>query len=532
MSLHSVIVSTAPRCLHKPMHVSQVFKMLRVPHFTRAVQRALPVASRCMSSLAAGEPTFNESVEMYFDLAAEQLRGKFTPGILQHVKEVNSAIEFTFSVEAEADPKHLYNIKSYRAQHSHHRVPCKGGIRFSKHVNMDEVKALASLMTYKCAVVDVPFGGGKGGIVIEPKDFTPDELEKITRTYTMHLIKHNFIGPGIDVPAPDMGTGPQEMAWIIDTYRNFKPDDVAGQGAVTGKPLEMGGIQGRTEATGLGVYYGIRELFKKEDMLEPLGLSTGLRDKSVIVQGFGNVGYYTAKYFTEKGGSRVTTIAERDGYVYNEEGLDIEALQQHMLETGSILNFAGGKSVEGDSRVALEHECDILIPAALEQQLNRDNARKIKAKVIGEAANGPTTPTADNILHGRGVLIVPDLYLNAGGVVVSYFEWLKNLSNVRFGRLTRRFDEQRGEAIVSVLRKNNLTVEDFEVESIIRGASERDLAHSGLHDTMKSSFEQILKKQAELSTPDFKPSLRLAAFAVAVDKVATVLATKGFMLAG
>eukprot|EP00730_Choanoeca_flexa_P007821 TRINITY_DN12397_c2_g2_i2.p1 TRINITY_DN12397_c2_g2~~TRINITY_DN12397_c2_g2_i2.p1 ORF type:complete len:509 (+),score=175.20 TRINITY_DN12397_c2_g2_i2:165-1691(+) len=486
------------------------------------------------ASIAAGEPTFNECVGLYFDEAAALTQ--HPEGLLKGLKETDTMLSVSFAVEDSTNPEIVHQIQGYRAQHSHHRVPTKGGIRFSEYVNEDEVRALASLMTWKCAVVDVPFGGGKGGIVINPKDWNVDQLEKITRSFTLELCKRNFIGPGVDVPAPDMGTGPREMAWIIDTYRNFKPEDVSGQGAVTGKPLEMGGIQGRTEATGLGVYFGVREMFRHPEICAKVDLSPGLTDKTVVVQGFGNVGYYTAKYFRDgrdDGSAKVIAIAERDGYIYNENGLDIDALKKHFDTTHSIMDFTGGESVRGDPKAALELECDILIPAALEQQLTKDNAGKIKAKVIGEAANGPTTPTADRILHQKGTIIIPDLYLNAGGVVVSYFEWLKNLSNVRFGRLNRRFDQRRGEAIVAALERHSIKLTDQEKDHIVRGALERDLAHSGLEDTMINSFNQILEEQARLTKlTNTDTSLRVAAMVNAINKVANVVTKKGQMLAG
>jgi glutamate dehydrogenase (NAD(P)+) len=499
-------------------------------HTAARLAAPLTAAPRLSSSLAHGEPTFNESVNLYFDEAAALT--KHPEGLLHLLKEVDSMLAFTFSIEEENNPDKIHCIQAYRSQHSHHRVPTKGGIRFSEHVNEDEVRALSSLMTWKCAVVDVPFGGGKGGVVINPREFSTDELEKITRSYTMELIKRNFIGPGIDVPAPDMGTGPREMAWIIDTYRNFKPEDVSGQGAVTGKPLEMGGIQGRTEATGLGVYFGVREFFRQADLCKDVGLEMGLENKTVVVQGFGNVGYHSALYFQEKGGSKVIGIAERDGYIHNEAGIDIPKLKEFFDTTGSILGFPGATSEPGDGTAALEMECDILIPAALEQQIHKDNARKIQAKVIGEAANGPTTPTADRILHQRGVAIIPDMYLNAGGVVVSYFEWLKNLSNVRFGRPNRRFDEERGQAIVDVLSRMGVELTPLEHARIVRGAQEKDLAHSGLEDTMINSFHQIMREQAVLAKPDAKPSMRVAAMVLAINKVATVMKKKGMMMAG
>lgn len=475
--------------------------------------RASVGALRHMSG-AEGEPTFNECVELYFDEAAAKT--SWSPDVLKELKVVNSLLTFKFSIEDEKDRTKVHTIHAYRAQHSHHRLPTKGGIRFASMVNEDEVRALSSLMTWKCAVVDVPFGGAKGGVVINPRHFSVQQLEKITRSYTAELIKRNFIGPGIDVPAPDMGTGAREMSWIVDTFRQFRPNETAGQGCVTGKPLEMGGIDGRTEATGLGVYYGTRELVEQKDTAAAFGWTPTLKDKKIVVQGFGNVGYYAAKYFSEAG-AKVIAVLEHDGYVCNPLGLDIKALQAHHAETRSILNFQGGESVPGNSQHALEMECDILIPAALEQQITAANAPKIKAKVISEAANGPTTPGADKILNQRGIIVLPDLYMNAGGVVVSYFEWLKNLSNVRFGRLNRRFDERRGSFIVDALERNNIHLLDDERRAIIQGATERDLAHSGLEDTMISALGQIQKTAKEHNV-----SLRVAAYMNAINKVAKV----------
>lgn len=489
---------------------------VRAPASVRPTLRAMSAGHE-----ADGEPTFNECVGIYFNEAA-----KHTPwsgDVLHELKEVNSLLAFKFSIEDEKDATKMHTIYAYRAQHSHHRLPCKGGIRYSLLVNEDEVRALSSLMTWKCAVVDVPFGGGKGGIVIDPSKWSVAQLEKITRSYTAELIKRNFIGPGIDVPAPDMGTGGREMSWIVDTYRQFRPNEVSGQGCVTGKPIEQGGIDGRTEATGLGVFFGVRELMSQADTTAALGLTPGLKDKRVIVQGFGNVGLYSALYFA-KAGAKVTTIVEHDGFVHNANGLDVPALQAHRQATGSILHFKGAETQVGNGVVGIEKECDILIPAALEKQITVANAHKIKAKVIGEAANGPTTPDADKILAAKGVIVLPDLYLNAGGVVVSYFEWLKNLSNVRFGRLQRRFDERRGNIIVNALTRHNIDLTEEERLGIMHGATERDLAHSGLEDTMISSLYQIQETARKNNI-----SLRKAAYVNAINKVAKVTVGSGRM---
>ena len=453
--------------------------------------------------------SFFEGVERNFDKAAKYTR--FEQGILEQIKACNSVYRMKFPVRI-GDSVEV--IEAYRIQHSHHKLPCKGGIRYSMDVNQDEVMALSALMTYKCAIVNVPFGGAKGGIKINPKKYTPYDLEKITRRYTAELVKKNFIGAGIDVPAPDYGTGSREMSWIADTYASLKPGDVDAMGCVTGKPVSQGGVRGRTEATGLGVFYGLRELCNTAEEMTKLGMSTGVKDKKVIVQGLGNVGYHAAKYFSEAG-SKLVGIAEYEGGVYNANGLDLEALVAHRKSTGSILNFPGATNVTNSAEV-LEMECDILIPAALENVINADNADRIKAKIIGEAANGPLTPEADVILNAKGVIVVPDMYLNAGGVTVSYFEWLKNLSHVRYGRLEKRFSEnQSGTILESVEALTGKKVSDIERKQIMHGPDEVDLVYSGLEDTMIGSFQEIRETMISLNIPD----LRTAAFVTAINKI-------------
>ena len=453
--------------------------------------------------------SFFEGVERNFDKAAKYTR--FEQGILEQIKACNSVYRMKFPVRI-GDSVEV--IEAYRIQHSHHKLPCKGGIRYSMDVNQDEVMALSALMTYKCAIVNVPFGGAKGGIKINPKKYTPYELEKITRRYTAELVKKTFIGAGIDVPAPDYGTGSREMSWIADTYASLKPGDVDAMGCVTGKPVSQGGVRGRTEATGLGVFYGLRELCNTAEEMTKLGMSTGVKDKKVIVQGLGNVGYHAAKYFSEAG-SKLVGIAEYEGGVYNANGLDLEALVAHRKSTGSILNFPGATNVTNSAEV-LEMNCDILIPAALENVINADNADRIKAKIIGEAANGPLTPEADVILNAKGVIVVPDMYLNAGGVTVSYFEWLKNLSHVRYGRLEKRFSEnQSGTILESVEALTGKKVSDIERKQIMHGPDEVDLVYSGLEDTMIGSFQEIRETMISLNIPD----LRTAAFVTAINKI-------------
>ena len=457
--------------------------------------------------------SFFQSVERSFDKAAKFTN--FDHGILEQIKACNSVYQMRFPLKR--DDGTIEVIEAYRVQHSHHKTPCKGGIRFSDEVNQDEVMALASLMTYKCAIVNVPFGGGKGGIKINPKNYSVYELEKITRRYTAELVKKNFIGPGIDVPAPDYGTGPREMSWIVDTYQSLKPGEIDAAGCVTGKPVTQGGVRGRTEATGLGVYYGIREVCNMPEVMQKQGLQLGIQNKTVIIQGLGNVGYHSAKFFRE-GGAKVIALAEYEGAIMNADGLNEEEVFQHRKATGSILNFPGAINLAKNTD-ALELDCDILIPAALENVINGENAPRIKAKIIGEAANGPCTPEADEVFQQKGILCVPDMYLNAGGVTVSYFEWLKNLSHVRYGRMEKRFTENLNTHILAQIETlTGKKVEDSERTFIMHGPEEVDLVHSGLEESMITATREIMA--IWLTNPSI-PDMRTAAYVNAINKVAT-----------
>jgi glutamate dehydrogenase (NAD(P)+) len=464
------------------------------------------------------EYSFFGAVEKSFDKAAAFT--KWDPGVLEQIKQCNAVYRMHFPVKV-GDKVEV--IKAYRVQHSHHKAPCKGGIRFATNVNLDEVMALAALMTFKCAIVNVPFGGAKGGITIDPKKYTPYELEKITRRYTSELIKKNFIGPGIDVPAPDYGTGEREMAWIADTYMSMRPGEVDALGCVTGKPVTQGGVRGRREATGLGVFYGLREVCNMPDVMKKVGLTTGVEGKRIVIQGLGNVGYHTAKFFQEAG-AKIVGLAEYEGAIYNNDGLDIDAVFQHRVATKSILNFKGGTNFAKNSD-ALEMECDILIPAALENVINGENAPRVKAKIIGEAANGPLTPEADDEFIKRGVIVVPDMYLNAGGVTVSYFEWLKNLSHVRYGRMEKRFTENlNGQILTQMESLTGKKVNAAEKQLIMHGPDEVDLVRSGLEETMIAATREIM--DCWKNNPNV-PDMRTAAYVVAIDKVATSYAELG-----
>lgn len=454
--------------------------------------------------------SFFQSVSDYFDNAAQHL--KYPKGLLDQIKVPNSVLSLRFPVKIAGK---IEIIEAYRVQHSHHKVPCKGGIRYAMGVNQDEVTALAALMTLKCAIVDVPFGGAKGGIRIDARKYTDQQLQRITRRYTTELIKKKFIGPGIDVPAPDYGTGAKEMSWILDTYSTFNPDQIDAYGCVTGKPVNLGGIRGRTEATGLGVFYGIREFCNQAEDMKKLGLETGLEGKTVVVQGFGNVGYWSAKFFQDAG-AIVVGIAEYDGTVYNQKGLDVDALSKHVKATGSVKKFKGSKTLPSDA--GLELECDILIPAAIESVIHKGNAKNIKTKIIGEAANGPITPAGEKILLKKKIAILPDTFLNAGGVTVSYFEWLKNLSHVRFGRMDKRFHENSTTRMLDTVEEiTNKKVSVKHRKEVVRGADEVDLVYSGLEETMINAFHEI--RETFKRKKDIK-DMRTAAFVVSLDKIA------------
>jgi glutamate dehydrogenase (NAD(P)+) len=460
-------------------------------------------------SLGAG---FLEQVNRAFDRAATFTSHNAT--LLANIKACKNLFYTSFPIKR--DDGSIEVIHAWRAEHSHHKLPCKGGIRYALAVDAEEVQALAALMTYKCALVDVPFGGAKGGIRINPKAYSVAELERITRRFVFEMVRKNFMGPGLDVPAPDVGTSSREMAWIADTYTQLRPGELDALGCVTAKPVSAGGIRGRTEATGRGVYFGTREVCEVAEDMRALGLSTGIAGKRVVIQGLGNVGYYAAKFFQEAG-ALLVGLSESEGAIANPNGLDLETVMAYRRERRTLLDLPGATNLQRRED-ALELECDILIPAALERQVTAENAPRIKAKIVVEAANGPTTSEADEILTRRGIMVVPDAYINAGGVTVSYFEWVKNLGHVRFGRMQKRFEQGaygRLLAAVEGVTGRKFTAE--EIERITHGASEEDLVNSGLEETMMAAYHPIRKAWKERGgTID----LRTAAMIVAIDKVA------------
>lgn len=468
--------------------------------------------------------SFRDSVERMFTHAAGLMN--LAPGLEEKIRVCNSTYTVRFGVRLRGQ---IHTFTGYRSVHSEHMEPVKGGIRYSLDVTQDEVEALAALMTYKCALVEVPFGGSKGGLCIDPRAWDADELERITRRFTYELSRRNLISPSQNVPAPDMGTGEREMAWMADAYKRLHPDDINAKACVTGKPRTAGGIDGRVEATGRGVQYALQEVFRHDDVLKRTGLTGTLAGKRVIVQGLGNVGYHAAQFLSAEDKALVVTVIERDGAITNPQGINIDALRGHIQATGGVKGFAGGEYRKHGLQ-ALEDECDILIPAAVESVINIDNADRIKCNLIIEAANGPVTADADEILKKKGVVIVPDMYANAGGVTVSYFEWVKNLSQISLGRLERRHEEAKARMLVEELERLsadtglNWTLSKGFKEAFLTGADELELVRSGLDDTMREAFGKMKEVWTSNSKVD---DLRTAAYVVAIRRISNVYGSLG-----
>ena len=473
----------------------------------------------------AGEPSFRESVDLMFRRATALM--DLGPGLEEKIRVCNSTYTVRFGVRLRGK---IETFTGYRSVHSEHMEPVKGGIRYSLGVNQDEVEALAALMTYKCALVETPFGGSKGGLCIDPRAWDVHELEQITRRFAYELIKRDLIHPAQNVPAPDMGTGEREMAWIADQYARMNTTDINAKACVTGKPPHAGGIQGRVEATGRGVQYALREFFRHSEDKAIAHLAGDMDGKRIVVQGLGNVGYHAAKFLSEEDGAVVIAIIERDGAIVNTGGLNVEDVRQWMTaHDGLLADYPGGQHM-ADGAAALELDCDILIPAALEGVIHLGNAARIKAPLIIEAANGPITYGADAILREKGCVIVPDMYANAGGVTVSYFEWVKNLSHIRFGRMQRRQEESRHQLLITELERLSAdkqlgwTLSPGFKESYLRGAGELELVRSGLDDTMRGAYQAM--REIWHGRPEVQ-DLRVAAYIVSISRIASAYKSKG-----
>jgi len=464
---------------------------------------------------APDEPAFLEQVMMFFNDASKGL--KIGADTLELIKTPKTTIKF--SIPLRRDNGSLECLTAYRCQHSYHRMPCKGGIRYAMDVDLNEVEALAALMTYKTACCDVPFGGAKGGIKIDVKKYSEAEIERVTRRYTIELAKKGFIGPSVDVPAPDMGTSGKHMAWMKDTFQVLYGDkEINSAGCVTGKPLSQGGIDGRPEATGLGVFYTTRHLLNSTKYCEAFGLEKGLNNKTAIIQGFGNVGSWAAKFFYDAG-TTILGVTEWNSAVYNKNGLNIPELLAYWGKNKTFKGYENAEVILENPMCLLTRECDILVPSAIEKSINKGNAKDLKCKIISEGANGPTTFDAQKIIDEKNILVIPDMLCNAGGVIVSYFEWLKNIEHVRLGRLIKGWEAKKYKEIIAVTGAKVKNADQF------KGPTEKDIVYTALEEVICSAADDVFNYAINNKT-----TTRKAAYCVTINKIAQVYKDAGITI--
>ena len=451
---------------------------------------------------------FIKSVSKMFDNAIKAL--DVEKGLANQIKSCNSTHTIRFGVKLSDGIK---VFTGWRAVHSEHLEPVKGGIRYSPAVSATEVEAMAMLMTFKNAVIDVPFGGSKGGLKINPSKYSEEDLEKITRRFTEELVKRGLISPSLNVPAPDMGTGKKEMAWIADEYKRLNPHDINAYACVTGKPENMGGVDGRTEATGRGLFYALNSFFNSQD-IKKTKITGKLSSQKIILEGLGKVGYFAARALRDHG-CTIIGVIEKDQSFFNSKGLDIDAIKNWLIESGDPKNYSNQAELKTKEEVFSEN-CDIYIPAATEGTITDENYNLLNAKIICEGANGPITSKADQQLTKKGILIIPDLYANAGGVAVSYFEWVRNLQHMRFGRMEKRRKEYENASLISVIESSTGAKISSQTKNLLnQGPSEIDLVRSGLEDMMTEAYENM----SEIWNQNNYDSLRTTAFIYSIKKL-------------
>ena len=473
-----------------------------------------PIPQSRFSTHEDDEGTFLQNAEKFFNIAASHTN--IPEDYITLLKKPNSTIKL--NIPLLRDDGTFTTIEAYRCHHKQHRLPVKGGTRISMECDLEEVEALALLMSLKLAVVEVPFGGAKGGLKMDQSKYSKREIERVLRRYIIELCKYNFIGAGIDVPGPDVGTTEWHMDIMKDTYHTlYGMQDFNQTAIVTGKSIMGGGINGRPESTGLGVFYCIHNVLQEDnyqDLRKKFNIEKGIENKTVIVQGFGAVGYNVSRYLVESG-AKIIGVQEWDGCVYNPYGIDVKDLKAYISANKSVQGY---KDTIQDKEI-LSRECDILIPAALEKALNKRNAGNIKAKLIAEGGNGVTTVEADSLLQARNILIIPDILANAGGVTCSYFEWLKNIEHKQPGRLTTKWEEKSKKVLLKAIEGElnkvgiNVPLTNLSKE-VTKGGSDLDLVYTGLDNIMSIALHQTV-----ITAEKKNVSLRTAAFVNAIERI-------------
>nr|AGC84406.1 glutamate dehydrogenase [Locusta migratoria] len=486
------------------------------------------------SVLEEVNPSFTEMIDYYFKKGVLQVKPRLcdilrekkleedaipnrVDGILQTIRATERFLRIFFPIRRDDGTYEM--IEAYCVHHSQHRLPVKGGLRYSLAISPDEVEALAMIMTFKCATVQVPFGGAKGGIRINPKCYSKLEIEKITRRYALELMKRKCLGPALYVPAPDINTGPREMSWIADTYiKSLGFDDIAALSCATGKPIDQGGINGRDGATGRGIFHALDFVIKQDEWMRFINLEPDWACKRFIIQGFGNVGKSCATSVVAAG-AKVIGIQECDHALWNEKGIDIEDLLEYMDEHDTIKGYPNAQAAEN----VTFKECDILVLAAVEKIITCKNANEIRAKIVCEGANGPITPAADKILQDRKILVLPDIFCSAGGVTVSYFEFLKNINHVSFGRLHFKYET---DSYIQLMQSVELSLRRCKIECEINPTeqfrkrlcepSEKDIVDAGLKYTIERAGIETLRTASELQ---LCLDVRTAAYCNAIEKI-------------